>query len=316
MKQLPFIDAGLGVSRLGFGCAPIMGRVGARQALDALACAFDHGVTHFDVARSYGFGGAERILGRFIAGKRHRVTVTSKFGVVVPELNVWQRLARPVVRPLLGVLAPLRRRVRQSTHELQLQRRFDVGYARQCLQMSLTQLNTDYLDCYLVHEPDLNTLVDADRLWQFLDDQRRDGRIRAWGLAHPHWSGAGPPIEGRAQVLQIESPASSGAPLAMADGEARFLFVTRPLAGGAYTPTPTTPESGDRLGLNPLQLAMAMACACVGDRGAVVAGMFQRAHIEQNARAIEHYDENRAQIDLALADWGAPVRDRRARSAG
>ena len=70
MKTVPFAASGLGVSRLGFGCAPVMGKVGRRQALDAMACAFELGVTHFDIARSYGFGDAEAVLGEFVRGRR------------------------------------------------------------------------------------------------------------------------------------------------------------------------------------------------------------------------------------------------------
>ena len=58
------------LSHLGFGCAPIMGRISKSHALRALAFSFDCGVTHFDVARSYGFGQAEEIVGGFIKGKR------------------------------------------------------------------------------------------------------------------------------------------------------------------------------------------------------------------------------------------------------
>ena len=33
MKRVPFGTVALGVSRLGFGCAPVMGRVGRREVL-------------------------------------------------------------------------------------------------------------------------------------------------------------------------------------------------------------------------------------------------------------------------------------------
>ncbi|MFX6040902.1 aldo/keto reductase, partial [Acinetobacter baumannii] len=59
--------------RLGFGCAPMLGRVGRKDSLRALAIAYDNGIRHFDVARSYGFGEAEALLGEFLAGKRQHV---------------------------------------------------------------------------------------------------------------------------------------------------------------------------------------------------------------------------------------------------
>ena len=48
---------------LGFGCAPILGRVGERESVAALDHAYARGVRHFDVARSYGWGEAEGLLG-------------------------------------------------------------------------------------------------------------------------------------------------------------------------------------------------------------------------------------------------------------
>ena len=94
---MPFLDTGAPAA-LGFGCAPIMGRIGKAQALDAMAEAHALGVTHFDVARSYGFRHAERVVGAFIAGRRDRVSITTKFGVVPPVLSMGTRLLIPAAR--------------------------------------------------------------------------------------------------------------------------------------------------------------------------------------------------------------------------
>src|ERR1044071_4193761 len=53
---------------LGFGCAALP--IAHRRARSLLACAFEHGVRHFDVARKYGNGEAEKILGDFLRDKR------------------------------------------------------------------------------------------------------------------------------------------------------------------------------------------------------------------------------------------------------
>ena len=90
-------------------------RAAAQQETAAQRHAFDHGITHFDVAQSYGFGDAEKVLGQFMRGQRDKLTVTSKFGIVAPQLKTWQRIARPIVRPLRSVLAPLRRQVRAAS---------------------------------------------------------------------------------------------------------------------------------------------------------------------------------------------------------
>ncbi|MBC8055716.1 MAG: aldo/keto reductase [Rhizobiales bacterium] len=313
MKQIAVTAAGLGVSRLGFGCAPVMGKVGRRQALDAMACAFDLGVTHFDVARSYGFGDAEAVLGRFIRGRRDHVTVTTKFGVVPPQLSLWQRAARPIVRPLLRALAPFRARVHRASAGLLEARRFDVAYARECLAASLRQLGTDHVDFYLLHEPELDSLHGAPELQRFLDESVAAGRVRAWGFAHPVRALAG---EIGGQILQFEAPANRPGLWMPAPDDPRFRFVTRPLAGGAMHDDARHAALGARLGLDRLHLAMALADAAAGERGAIIAGMFDRAHIAQNVRAVAHCEQNRATIRHGLTEARRTMAGAEARSAG
>lgn len=309
MRTIAFDAGGLGVSRLGFGCAPVMGRVGRRQALDAMACAYDLGVTHFDIARSYGFGDAEAVLGQFIRGRRDRVTLTTKFGIVPPSLSRWQRAARPIVRPLLKGLAPFRRQVRQASAGLLAERCFDAGYARACLEDSLRRLGTDHLDFYLLHEPDLDSLHGAPELRGFLDDNVAAGRLRAWGVAHPRTQGPVPADGAGGRILQFEAPAGRAQAWTPPQHESRFLFVTRPLGGGAFAHGSRARLLGTQLGLDPLQLAIALAGAAAGSGGAIIAGMFERAHIAQNVRAIEHCDRHQAQLSVALAAAGLAVRD-------
>ena len=88
MRHVPFGDSGLRVSVVGFGTAPMGSRYGAREGLRALEVAYESGITLFDTARSYGHGDAERILGRFLRGKRDRVVVSTKFGIDAPASSV------------------------------------------------------------------------------------------------------------------------------------------------------------------------------------------------------------------------------------
>jgi D-threo-aldose 1-dehydrogenase len=303
MKYINFTSAGLGVSRLAFGCAPVMGRVGERQGLRAMADAYSSGVTHFDVARSYGYGNAERVLGRFIRDKRDRVTVTTKFGIVPSSLRPWHRIARPLVRMAAGAL-PLTRLVRRATHGLLAERNFEVDYARRCLETSLRELGTDYVDIWLLHEPVLELIADAQGLQRFIEDSIAAGRLRAWGLAHP--AGEGQFASGSwGKVLQFESPFNLEAPKQVPPLDGRLRFVTRPFSGSADHLQQHRPLA-ESLGLNVAQLGLAMACSTAGERGAVVAGMFDAAHIRHNVRAVEHYDSEHAVIDAALVAAGWP----------
>src|SRR5580692_13107372 len=98
MLYTSFGPLGRPVSRLGFGCAPMGSRYGKRESLRALGEAFDRGVTYFDVARSYGYGDAEGILGSFIRDKRDRVIVATKFGIEPLESTPARRFAKAVAR--------------------------------------------------------------------------------------------------------------------------------------------------------------------------------------------------------------------------
>ena len=53
---------GIKIPVLGFGCSSLTG-TGRKNADRLLGTAFDAGVRHFDVARYYGYGEAEKILG-------------------------------------------------------------------------------------------------------------------------------------------------------------------------------------------------------------------------------------------------------------
>lgn len=299
MHMVEFAPAGPRVSLLGFGCASVMGRVSGSQALDAMACALDLGVTHFDVARSYGFGDAEKVLGEFIRGKRDRVTITSKFGIVAPHLKTWQRLARPLVRPLRNALAPLRKRVRTVSGSLLGQCRHDAAYARECLETSLRELGTDYIDFYLLHEPRVAHLPQREELRDFLDGRVRAGQIRAWGLAHP--AGEDEATQERLGSV-IQQPSSFGRGVAGAAADTRFRFVTQPMAGGdAALAAPALLATARRLGLSHAEAMFAWACHEAGERGAVVAGMYTREHIADNVAAVERYSRERASLEDALS---------------
>jgi aryl-alcohol dehydrogenase-like predicted oxidoreductase len=286
------------VSPLGFGCASVMGRVGRAQALDAMACAFDLGVTHFDVARSYGFGDAESVLGHFLRGRRDRVTITSKFGVIAPQLKAWQRLARPLVRPLRRVLAPLRRQVQQASGALLSAHRYDAAYAHACLERSLRQLGTDYIDFYLLHEPVTIAAPAMAALADFLDARVRAGQIRAWGVAHAEQV-VDAPVLRAGRVLQHASSLGEGEARRPAWlGEPARRFITRPMGGGdpAARLAPSLLEAGRAMGLSTQALAFHWACHEAGPGGSVIAGMYSRAHVVANVQAVHAHAARAAEF--------------------
>jgi aryl-alcohol dehydrogenase-like predicted oxidoreductase len=152
-----------------------------RQRL--LGEAFEQGIRHFDVARMYGLGVAESELGRFAQRRRDRIAIATKFGIEpsgpAARLASLQAPARAAVARLPALRARLKRRER-SFHQ---PRRYDAATARASLETSLRALGTDYVDLFFVHDPGPEDCVDMAELSEALEELRRAGYVRAWGIA-------------------------------------------------------------------------------------------------------------------------------------
>ncbi len=169
-------------SRLGFGCGSIMGRVGKAESLRAIAAAIDHGVTHFDIARLYGYGEAEALLGEALRGRRHQVVIASKFGLSAPRAATALRRLKPLAQSAIAALPGLRPMLRSAIGtSARTADRFSVAAARASLDRSLAALATDHLDILFLHDCAAEDL--GGELIAFLDAQRAAGKIRAYGAA-------------------------------------------------------------------------------------------------------------------------------------
>lgn len=170
-------------TRIGFGCAGLMRDPSARKRQSLLAEAFDQGIGHFDVARMYGLGTAERELGRFARGRRDSVVIATKFGI--EPASAPGRLARlqGPARWLLARYPALRGYVKRRSDTFHQPRHYDAATARLSLHTSLRELQTDYVDVLLVHDPAPTDHVDLPDICAFLEDARQAGHLRAWGIA-------------------------------------------------------------------------------------------------------------------------------------
>jgi aryl-alcohol dehydrogenase-like predicted oxidoreductase len=169
-------------SRLGFGCGGVMGRVGRSQSLRVIAAALDGGITHFDLARLYGYGEAEALVGEALRGKRDRVVVASKFGLNPPRSAGALRALKPLAQKLAASIPGARSVLRAlAGSPAQPEDRFSVGSAQASLDASLAALQTDYLDILFLHDCAAKDLT--DELAAFLDRQVAAGKIRAYGAA-------------------------------------------------------------------------------------------------------------------------------------
>jgi len=164
-------STGLKISRLALGCgnfggigsAPAFYGMGENetQACELMDQAFDAGINLFDTADAYGGGRSEAFIGRWLKAKgshvRDHLVLSSKvFNPVGPGPNDRGLSRRHILRQI---------------------------------DASLTRLQTDRVDLYLIHEPDPETPMEETLV--ALDDCVRAGKvlyagasnIEAWRLA-------------------------------------------------------------------------------------------------------------------------------------
>jgi D-threo-aldose 1-dehydrogenase len=139
-------------STLGFGCSALVGGRTRRESERLLTAAFDAGIRHFDVARVYGSGDAERIVGAFASGRRDELSLASKFGM---QSRLARRSAVPVkvaVRSVTRRSARALRYVRRYARATVVSGAFAPDEMRVSLEQSLRALGVDRLDLFLLHD--------------------------------------------------------------------------------------------------------------------------------------------------------------------
>lgn len=147
---------GLVVSEIGFGAWGIGGRTAGetsygetddRASRAALERALALGITFFDTAPAYGDGRSERLIGAALAGTRT---------VIATKAGIARFGAAPDFSPA---------RIRRS------------------LEASLGRLKTDHVDLLQLHDPPPDLFETAPETYAALEDMRREGLIRAFGVS-------------------------------------------------------------------------------------------------------------------------------------
>ncbi len=180
MRDISIPKTELRIPALGFGCSALTG-TSRKVAERLLGTAFDSGIRHFDVARYYGYGESEGILGAFLQTRRAEVTITTKFGIQPPRRSSALGIAVRAGRRILRVLPSARKMVQTRTQGLVRGGAFSVDDARGSLNTSLRELGTDHVDFYLLHE----YVADGrsvDELVAFLEGAVRAGKIGRFGI--------------------------------------------------------------------------------------------------------------------------------------
>jgi len=137
--------------KIGFGTTSLLALSSERDRQTLLCRALESGITHFDTAPYYGYGEAEKILGRFIKSRRDEVTITTKFGIQPPRLAGSGSVAGAVKR-LVKNLGPVRKLLARQASKMVQRAAFSAVDAEKSLENSLRSLQTDHVDIYLLHE--------------------------------------------------------------------------------------------------------------------------------------------------------------------
>lgn len=163
--------------RVGFGLARLHHLFSAAGRERIVLSALDAGCAHFDAAPLYGEGMAEAELGRSLRGRRKQVTLATKFGIPCGDIGARMPMAFYVGRALVKGL---------GSASVAAFRDFSPVSMRRSLDASLRRLRTDWVDYLFVHEPlSADEPGRSESLIQALDDEKRAGRIRRYGIAGP-----------------------------------------------------------------------------------------------------------------------------------
>jgi len=154
MEERALGSGGLRVSALGLGCmgmSEFYGEGDEDESLATIGRALELGVTLLDTADIYGPYTNEELVGKAIRGRRDRVVIATKFGIVRSE--------DPAFRGING----------------------RPEYVRRACEASLKRLGTNHIDLYYQHRVD--TDVPIEETVGAMARLVEDGKVRFLGLS-------------------------------------------------------------------------------------------------------------------------------------
>lgn len=158
------------VTELAFGAWAIggwlWGGADSDEAIKAIETAVDNGMSTIDTAAVYGFGLSEELVGKAVKGKRSKVQILTKFGMI------WD-----------GKMGKFYFSTKDNNgNDIDIYNYSSRDRVIMDCEASLKRLGTDYIDLYQIHWPDATTPV--SETMEALEMLIQKGKIRAGAVSN------------------------------------------------------------------------------------------------------------------------------------
>jgi aryl-alcohol dehydrogenase-like predicted oxidoreductase len=176
MKYKLLGKTGFNVSTVGLGTMVHAGHFGPMKdedSIGAIDAALELGVNFIDTSDAYGAGYGETLLGNALRGRRDKVILATKGGNVMTGPNRGKRIFTP-------------------------------DYIDGVLHESLKRLQTDYIDLYQLHNPNVE-VIERGEVWEVLERAKKAGKILHYGVSiNTMEEGVAAVKDGRSETIQVE----------------------------------------------------------------------------------------------------------------